>query len=419
MWIERQISARLQHLAATRPVLVVTGARQTGKTALIRHLFAGHHYVSLDLPSEAAQAEQDPAAFLARHPLPLVVDEVQYAPGLLRHLKTVVDAARQRNGQLILSGSQPFTLMQGISESLAGRAAIVQLEGLSSAELSSGRPIEGHQLDWPTWLLRGGFPELSANAAINASEYFASYVATYLERDLRSQLQVSSLHDFERFLRAAALRSAQVLNRAELARDVGISNSTAGIWLALLQRSGLVVLLEPWFSNATKRLVKAPKLYVADSGLLTFLIGLSRPDDLLRSPLLGAVWETAVLMDLRRQAAACGDGAPLFFWRDRNKEIDLLLQRGGRFWLADAKWCELPQAGDGRRLRQLAAEIGADQVAGLALICRTANRFGLGDGVEALPLGEAGPWFGLAPGPTPTLTRTDPSPPPRSRPGAS
>lgn len=393
MWIERNITPRLLQLAATRPVLVVTGARQTGKTALIRRLFAHHHYVSLDLPSEASQADQDPASFLSRHPLPLVVDEVQYAPGLFRHLKSVVDDDRSRTGQLILAGSQPFALMQGIAESLAGRAAVVELEGLSAAEIKAAAP----SMPLSEQLLRGGFPELIANPAIDATEYFASYVATYLERDLRSQLQINNLRDFERFLRAAALRSAQLLNRAELARDVGISNSTAGVWLGLLQRSGLAVLLDPWFSNATQRMVKSPKLYLADTGLLAFLLGLRSGQELQDSPLLGALWETHVVMELRRQAAALGDPLVLHFWRDRSKEVDLVVQRGGRYWLADAKWTQLPQASDAKRLVQLAAELNQDCVAGQAVICRTPNRFVLANGVDVLPLEDAASWLGLRP----------------------
>jgi predicted AAA+ superfamily ATPase len=140
MWIPRLVEPRLRQLAATRPVVVLTGARQTGKTALSRHLFPDHHYVTLDLPSEAAQAESDPEAFLARHPPPLIVDEVQYAPGLFRHLKVAVDRQRQRNGQFILTGSQPFALMQGVAESLAGRAAVLQLEGLSTREIEQALP---------------------------------------------------------------------------------------------------------------------------------------------------------------------------------------------------------------------------------------------------------------------------------------
>jgi len=387
MWIPRLLELRLRRLAATRPVVVLTGARQTGKTALVRHLFPEHHYVTLDLPSEAAQAEGDPQAFLARHPRPLIVDEVQYAPALFRHLKVVVDQERDRCGQFLLTGSQPFLLMQGVAESLAGRAAVLQLEGLSLSEIEAALP----GLGWSERLLRGGFPELYARREIDPTEFHRSYVATYLERDLRSQLQVSSLHDFERFVRAVALRSAQLLNRSELARDVGISGSTAGVWLSLLERSGLVLLLEPGFGlatqpgNATKRMIKSPKLYLADAGLMCWLLGIGSEADLLRSPLLGAVWETQVVGELRRLLAAGGDPARLHFWRDRSREVDVVLERGGRFWLGDAKWSELPAPAEARRLREVAAELGPDRVAAMALLCRAPHPFPLGEGVEALP----------------------------------
>lgn len=392
VWIPRQIEARLQGLAATRPVLVLTGARQTGKTALCRHLFPGHHYVSLDLPSEAAAAEHDPSSFLARHPLPLLIDEVQYAPSLFRHLKSVVDEQRQRCGQLVLTGSQPFALMQSVGDSLAGRAAVLSLEGLTLAEIQAASP----GADLLTVLLRGGFPELWANPAIEVGDFHRSYVSTYLERDLRSLQQVGHLLQFERFLRACALRSGQLLNRAELARDVGIAASTAGQWLSLLERSGLVFLLEPWFGNAGKRLSRSPKLYWTDTGLLCWLVGISSAADLLRSPLLGFLWETLVVVDLRRALHLQADAGRLHFWRDRNKEIDLLLERGGRFWLGDAKWSELPGSGDARRLHQVADELPAGVVEARSLVCRAANRFPLGNGAEALPLSELPRRWGIA-----------------------
>lgn len=394
MWIPRRLEPRLCRLAATRPVVVLTGARQTGKTALCRHLFPDHRYVSLDLPSEAAQAEGDPEAFLARHLEPLIIDEVQYAPALFRHLKLRVDQERERCGRFLLTGSQPFVLMRDVADSLAGRAAIVTLEGLSLGEIRAVDP----EVPIETMLLRGGFPELWAQRAIDSAEFHASYVATYLERDLRSLLQVSSLHDFERFLRACALRSAQLLNRAELARDVGISGSTAAIWLSLLVRSGLVWLLEPWFSNGTRRLTKSPKLVVADTGLLSWLVGLASPDELMRSPLRGALWETAVLNELRRELALRPLSAQLAFWRDRSREVDVLLERGGRFWLADCKWSASPSSVETRRLRQLALELPEGSVQDLAIVCRTSHRHPLGDGVQALPPWELAQAWGLAGG---------------------
>lgn len=391
MWIKRRVEPRLRQLVETRPVVVLTGARQTGKTALCRHLFPGHHYVSLDLPSEAAQAEADPEAFLARHPEPLIIDEVQYAPGLFRHLKLRVDQERQRCGRFLLTGSQPFVLMRDVGDSLAGRAAIVSLEGLSLVEIRAADP----QVSIEEALLRGGFPELWADRRIDAADFHASYVATYLERDLRSLLQVSNLHDFERFLRACALRSAQLLNRAELARDVGISGSTAAIWLSLLVRSGLVFLLEPWFGNGTRRLSKSPKLYLADSGLLASLLGIRGMQDLSGSPLRGALWETAVVAELRRNLALRPSAGQLGFWRDRSREVDVLLERGGRFWLADAKWKAEPAAADGRRLRQLAAELPEGSVVSRALICRAANPYPLAEDLTVLPAWDLAAAWGL------------------------
>ena len=270
MWIPRDVETRLRRSARTRPVVVLTGARQTGKTSTLRRLFPDRAFVSLDLPTEAEQAEKEPDAFLRRYPAPVIIDEVQYAPALFRHLKVAVDAQRGRNGQFLLTGSQKFTLMKGVSESLAGRADIVELETLSLAEIRGALPRTGLE----TAIVRGGFPELHANPDIDPVAFYNSYLATYLERDVRALANVGSLRDFERFLRACALRSANLLNKADLSRDVGIAPSTAGQWLSILEASGQIVLLEPWFSNRTKSIVKSPKLFLADTGLLCALLNI-------------------------------------------------------------------------------------------------------------------------------------------------
>ena len=192
-------------------------ARQTGKTSTFLRLFPKHAFVSLDLPAEAEQAEKEPGTFLQRHPPPVLIDKVQYAPDLFRHLKVAVDANRTRNGQFLLTGSQKFTLMKNISESLAGRADIVELETLAYAEIQAALPLTRIE----TAIVRGGFPELYANPHIDSVAFYNSYLATYLERDVHSLTNVGSLRDFERFLRACALRSANLLNKADLARDVG------------------------------------------------------------------------------------------------------------------------------------------------------------------------------------------------------
>ncbi|HEY0882038.1 MAG TPA: ATP-binding protein, partial [Archangium sp.] len=307
MWIQRAISPLLLRLLGQRPVLVVTGARQVGKTSLLKTLLPDHSFASLDLPLDAAQAEEQPKTFLAEHPPPLVIDEVQYAPGVFRHVKIDVDAHRSEVGRFVLTGSQKFLLMKAVSDSLAGRAAVVELEPLSFHEISHARP----QATVEAVMFRGGFPELWATPTIIAADYYRSYLATYLERDVRSLVNVGSLRDFERFVRACALRSGQLLNKSELARDVGISAPTANEWLSVLVASNQVVLLEPWFSNGTKSMVKSPKLYWGDAGFLTWLLGIRDEGELLRSPLAGAIWETFVCSELRRRQLSLEGGTSL------------------------------------------------------------------------------------------------------------
>src|SRR5579859_2704122 len=384
VWIPRDIEPILQRSARTRPVVVLTGARQTGRTSTLLRLFPKHGFVSLDLPTEAEQAEKEPQNFLGRHPAPVIIDEVQYAPRLFRHLKVLVDASRARNGQFLLTGSQKFTLMQNVSESLAGRADITELETLSFAEIRAARPATTVE----TAIVRGGFPELHANPDIDKVGFYNSYLATYLERDVRSLANVGSLRDFERFLRACALRSANLLNKADLARDVGIAPSTANHWLSTLEASGQVVLLEPWFSNSTKSIVKSPKLYLADTGLLCALLNIRSEDVLLQSPAAGAIWETFVFAQLRSRELRAGRLGRLYFWRDRTREVDFVVDVGGRLELFEAKWTELPDEGDAVNLNFVRTVVGKSRVGGGAVISRTPNGFPLSNGFRAVPVSE-------------------------------
>jgi predicted AAA+ superfamily ATPase len=380
MWIPRDIEPRLLRSARTRPVVVLTGARQTGKTSTFRRLFPNHEFVSLDLPTEAEQAEKEPQTFLQRHPMPVMIDEVQYAPGLFRYLKVAVDASRRRNGQFLLTGSQKFTLMKNVSESLAERADIVELETLSLGEIHRALP----DVTPESVIVRGGFPELQADPDIDHLAFYNSYLATYLERDVRSLANVGSLRDFERFLRACALRSANLLNKADLARDVGISPTTANHWLSVLEASGQIVLLEPWFSNRTKSIVKSPKLYLADTGLLCALLNIRSERDLRQSPAAGAVWETFVFAQLRARERLDGRVQSLFFWRDRTREVDFVVDVAGRLELFEAKWAEVPAAGDAVNLDFVRNVVGKSRIAGAAVVCRTANSYPLADTVRAL-----------------------------------
>ncbi|MBF0502745.1 MAG: ATP-binding protein, partial [Candidatus Riflebacteria bacterium] len=242
MYIDRDISKCLKQLAHHFPALVITGARQVGKTTLLRNTFPTYTYVSLDLPSTAESAETEPDTFLKRYPAPLIVDEIQYGPKLFRHLKRAIDADRHAMGQFILTGSQKFELMKEVSDSLAGRVAVLELEGLSLKEVGSDKGTIEH------FLVRGGFPELWRDPDLPGEAFFSSYLATYLERDVRQILGVTSLRDFERFIRACAARNGQLLDKTALGSDVGVSSKAVASWLSVLQASNQIVLLEPWFA---------------------------------------------------------------------------------------------------------------------------------------------------------------------------
>lgn len=369
----REIATAVLRLAAHFPAVVVTGARQTGKTTLLTRLFPGHRYVSLDLPAQAQLAEEDPRSFLLRNPPPLLVDEVQYAPGLFRYLKVEIDGNRDANGQFILTGSQKFSLMKEVSDSLAGRCGVLELEGLSIEELGDAFHDRERREGIAGVLVRGFMPQLWKDPELRPADYFSSYQATYLERDVRQLLNVSSLRDFDRFMRASAVRTGQLLNRTELSKEVGISNKTAAEWLSVLQASNQVTLLEPYFANVGKRLAKTPKLYFNDVGVLCFLLGLNR-DSVMDSYLIGAIWETFVFGELRKYLSATAPEASLWFYRDQSREVDFVIEKDGRLTLAEAKWKELPGRKDFQRLLAVQRLLRAARLPALVL-CRTGDSF--------------------------------------------
>jgi uncharacterized protein len=371
MFIDRQLSAQVLSAARQFPALVITGGRQTGKTTLLQHLFPEASFASLDLPSAAYQADERSEEFLRSYPEPVILDEVQYAPGLFRYLKAAIDAKRSERGRFLMTGSQKFSLMQSLSESLAGRVAVLELDTLASTEILAAIPEEIILPEEILW--RGGFPELWRDREIEPRLFYSSYVATYLERDVRLALRVGSLRDFERFVRACALRSGQLLNLTDLARDVGIAGSTAREWLSVLEASNQVMLLESYFNNLTRRLIKTPKLYFRDTGLLCFLLGLESPSALASSLLSGAVWETFVLGQILRARAAAGSAAQVFFWRDTHgTEVDFLIEQNTRVRLIEAKWAET--LSDPRAVRPLLTvrDLLGDQAAAEHWVaCRT------------------------------------------------
>ncbi len=347
--ITRMYSSSISENLKYYPVLALLGSRQTGKTTLLRQLLPDYSYATLDLPSEAELAEHDPGLFFLRHPVPVIIDEVQYAPGLFRHIKTMVDENRHTMGQFILTGSQKFSLMKELSDSLAGRVCILSLEGLSAIELQgqSGYSIL-------KFIQRGGFPELWRVPAMPSDRFFAAYMATYLERDVRQILNVGSLRDYERFVRVLATRHGQQLDMSSIGNAVGINSHTAKSWLSVLEASNQIVLLEPWCGNVGKRIVKTPKIYFADSGLLCWLLGIGL-DLLPDSPFIGAIWEGVVFAEMRRLVNARGLNRSFWYYRDNTgTEVDfLVLGDGAR--LIECKWTAGPEQSDAKGIRNLVA----------------------------------------------------------------
>ena len=335
MTIARTAADLLARLARGFPVIAITGPRQSGKSTLARKVFARHPYVTLEDPDTRGLALADPRRFLSRFPEGAVLDEVQRAPELLSYLQGRVDAA-QRMGEFIVTGSQQFGLMDGITQSLAGRVGMVQLLPLSQAELLHSASA-GASLEERMWL--GGYPALHAQfRELQPHTWFASYVATYLERDVRQVLNVSNLALFQRFVLMCAARSGQLLNLNSLAADCGISQPTARQWLTVLQASYVVTLLPPYHRNFGKRLVKTPKLYFLDTGLLCHLLRVADALALQTHALHGAIFETWVVTEVTKHRYNQGLAADLYFWRDNHGvEIDLVFEDAGRMQAVEIK----------------------------------------------------------------------------------
>lgn len=320
--IPRTAAALLDEVRTGYPVVTITGPRQSGKTTLARAAFSDKPYVSLETPEAREFARTDPRGFLARFPDGAIIDEVQHVPALLSWIQTDVDLSATM-GRYVLTGSQNFALMANITQSLAGRSALVQLLPLSITELSAAGQLP-NELD--AALLRGGYPALHARA-INPARWFADYTMSYIERDVR---QISQIHDlalFQRFVKLCAGRTGQLLNLANLAQETGIAQSTARAWLGVLEASYLVFLLPPHHRNFNKRLVKMPKLYFIDTGLAAALLGIMTPRQLALHPLRGALFETLIVTEYLKARFNGGWPSNLHFWRDNiGLEVDLLLE---------------------------------------------------------------------------------------------
>lgn len=405
---DRTLARVLSRAARQFSALVVTGPRQSGKTTLVRHLFGTtHRYVSLDDPVTREQALSDPRLLLSRFPSPVILDEIQYAPTLLHYVKADIDSRRDKHGLYVLTGSQTFPLMQGISESLAGRAAVFSLLSMSIREaagwpdadfpwreilLDEGprRPriqeLEMRDLSKAIW--RGGFPEPALSAEMDARLWQASYVQTYLERDVRTLRSVGDLHDFQRILFALAARTGSLLNYADLARDLGVTAKTVKAWVSVLEASGQISVLKPYHASLGKRLVKRPKVYFLDTGTLAYLLDIDNHEDVLKGMAGGPMFESAVFGQLVRLFVHRGERPRIYFWRTAaGHEVDFVLEgSGGRLIPIEAKQTATPSTYHASAIEVFQRLFGRRAGKGL-VVCLCRERFALTRTVDAVPLG--------------------------------
>src|SRR3954469_10606924 len=338
--IERLLQPRLLDLATRYPVLTLTGPRQSGKTTLSRMAFPDRPYVSLENPGQREFAQEDPVAFFARYQGGAVIDEVQRVPQVFSYLQGLVDED-PRPGRFVLTGSQNLALVGGVNQSLAGRNTLTELLPLSLEEI---RRFPEPPVDLDSILWQGGYPRIYERH-LPAHEWLADYVATYVERDVRQLVQVGALLLFQTFLRLCASRTGQILNLASLASDCGISQPTARSWLSVLEASYIAFRLPPFFANIGKRLIKAPKLYFYDTGLVASLLNIENPHQLETHPLRGALFETWVVAEVAKAHLHQGRRPRLSFYRDRSGlEIDLILEKGADLVLVEVKSGQTPSS---------------------------------------------------------------------------
>jgi predicted AAA+ superfamily ATPase len=359
------------------PAVVVTGPRRSGKTTLLRRLFPKATYVLLEDPDVQGRARSDPRGMLEELRAPVVFDEIQNVPELFAYVRTQIDRAPRKMGQWLFTGSQEAPLMQGVSESMAGRAAILQLLPFSLAETERAG------------VLHGGYPEVVARPA-GRQMWFSSYIQTYLERDVRAVTNVRDLATFRRFLALLASRHGQILNKTDLAAPLGVSVPTIGDWLHVLEVTGQIILVPPYFENFGKRLIKSPKVYIGDSGLACYLLGITTQAELDRSPFLGPLFEGFVASEILKWQVNQGGRKELYHFRDQQGlEVDFLFPRNqGGVWMVECKASKTVQPTMAGPLAALRRSMGDGEAVRSSVVHRASTSAPpmrvLSPGVEAL-----------------------------------
>lgn len=355
-FVERTLKETIEKDNKYFKVLLLTGPRQVGKTSLLQKISANRYsYVTLDNLNDRILAQEDPANFIAQLKLPVLIDEVQYAPNIFSYIKMIVDK-EQQPGMFWLTGSQQFEMMKNVTESLAGRVAVLKLQGISLAEeqgrgaspafIPDFKTLESRrETAKPESLLsiyhkiwRGSYPDVVINDGENWQRFYESYLLTYIQRDVQEYFKINNRASFYKFMQIAASRTGQLINYADLARDVGVDQTTIKSWIHVLEASGIIYLLKPYFNNQSKRLIKTAKLYFLDTGLCSFLTGWLNEEVLEKGAMSGAILETYVISEIYKSFLHNGINPPLYFYRDKDKrEIDLLIEYNNQIYPIEIK----------------------------------------------------------------------------------
>ncbi len=404
MYIKRTLEKSIISISKFFPVVLLTGPRQVGKTTILQNCEKRRRiYVSLDTLENRELAKKDPALFLQRFPAPILIDEIQYAPELLPYIKEIVDREK-KPGMFWLTGSQQFHLMKDITETLAGRVGILYLQGLSQDEkekrpktmpfLPTANYIKNKAASKPKTNLKqiyeriwkGSYPKLYPEKNIYWEVFYDSYLQTYIERDIKSLSAVNNELNFVKFIRLLAARTAQLINYTEIASEIGVTAHTIQAWVSILETSGLIYILRPYSNNLSKRLIKTPKIYFMDTGLVSYLTGWKTAQTLEAGAMSGAILETYAVSEIIKSYLHNGKKPNIYYYRDKDKkEIDILLEQDGTFYPIEIKKKSTPDNKDISAFKVL-DNLKLKQGAG-AVLCLANTHLPISQNVMAIPIG--------------------------------
>jgi predicted AAA+ superfamily ATPase len=382
MYIKRLLTPFIKKLLQQFPAILLSGARQSGKSTLLRKNFPNYTYVTLDDLQARDMAKTDPQLFLDFYKAPVIIDEIQNAPDLLSYIKIQIDNNRRKKGQYILTGSQQFNLVADIHESLAGRLGLATLTPIAIQELAKTKIST-----WIDYSLHGLYPELVTDPKIEAKLWYSAYIETLLNKDIRDNLKKEHLGTYDRFIKLLATRCSQELKYQDLAKELGVSNLTIQSWITLLERSQIIFLLQPYYKNLGKRIIKSPKLYFLDTGLVSYLSGNSNKEIIQNGPMSGSLFENFVIAEVYKYFCNRGIKPPLYHFRDsQGVEVDLLIEYENKHLLLEIKTTMSPKKNHALGLEKLNKLLPNSRN---LIICNTKNKAPLSTEVMAIN------WFGI------------------------